>query len=135
MSETNTPSNFMDLHEIAPLIFRLSFHHGLDMTYSHVFQAFDLYRDLGKGSKFAVIAHLKGMRGIDFNTRRTLSEDRFASLLDAVAIIANDPMSRMLGNFIMGISQPKVPVRLFSSEEQAIQWIRACRNSEIEKPD
>ncbi|MCB0761715.1 MAG: hypothetical protein KDC12_09340, partial [Flavobacteriales bacterium] len=87
----------MDLHEIAPLIFRLSYDQGFDMTYSHVLQAFEKYNDLGKGNRIAIVAHMKGIRSVDFSSRRALSEDRFVSQMDAVAIIANDPMSRMLG--------------------------------------
>ncbi len=42
----------------------------------------------------------------------------------AIALITNSALSRVIGNFFIGLNRPVKPTRLFTSEESALQWLR-----------
>jgi hypothetical protein len=44
----------------------------------------------------------------------------------AVALLAGSPATRMLANFFLGMKRGVVPVRIFTSEEEAVSWIRSA---------
>ncbi len=43
--------------------------------------------------------------------------------VSAIAILINSPVSRIIGNFFMGINRAIVPSQLFTSKEKAIIWL------------
>lgn len=44
----------------------------------------------------------------------------------AVALLAGSPATRMLANFFLGMKRGLVPVRIFTSEDEAVSWIRSA---------
>lgn len=36
----------------------------------------------------------------------------------------SSPVSRVLANFYFGISHPRLPIRLFTAEDEALEWLR-----------
>lgn len=40
----------------------------------------------------------------------------------AFAILVNSPLSKLIANFFMGLNKPRVPVKLFTNEQEAINW-------------
>jgi len=49
---------------------------------------------------------------------------RRGDLVSAVALIVATPLSRMMGDFFLTVSKPKVPTRLFDDEESALAWLK-----------
>lgn len=41
-----------------------------------------------------------------------------------MALLIGSPVSRMIGNFFLGINRLRVPVRLFSDEAEALEWLK-----------
>jgi hypothetical protein len=54
--------------------------------------------------------------------------DRAAELInpvaEAMAIITTSPVSRMIANLFFGLKPPPYPVKMFSNEKDATEWIR-----------
>ena len=46
----------------------------------------------------------------------------------AAALIVDSPLSRLLGNFFLGINKPKMPVRLCKNEDEALEWIASLND-------
>jgi hypothetical protein len=42
----------------------------------------------------------------------------------AVALLAKSQLSTLIGNFYLGLNRPKLPTKLFTSESQALQWLK-----------
>lgn len=40
-----------------------------------------------------------------------------------VAIVASNPIARVIGNFFVGLNRSDVPTRLFGDEDSAIAWL------------
>ncbi|MHB8961501.1 MAG: DUF7793 family protein [Candidatus Limnocylindrales bacterium] len=49
---------------------------------------------------------------------------RRGDLVSAVALLVGTPLSRMMGNFFLGVSKPMAPTRLFDDEAAALAWLR-----------
>lgn len=43
---------------------------------------------------------------------------------EKVAIIAKGYLQTLVGNFFLGFNKPRTPIRLFKSEEKALEWIK-----------
>jgi hypothetical protein len=67
-----------------------------------------------------------GLRSIEKDAREFLSSDEGIKGLKAGAIVTNSLFSRHLANFFIRISviRPKIPTRLFSDEEEALEWLK-----------
>jgi hypothetical protein len=61
---------------------------------------------------------------VDQAARRyfSFSKDQRA-LSSRVALIAGNPVSRVIGNFFVGLNRPEIPTRLFGDEASAVAWL------------
>jgi hypothetical protein len=41
----------------------------------------------------------------------------------AFAILIDSSVSRVVGNFFLGINKPAVPTKLFTNEKEAVKWL------------
>jgi len=48
----------------------------------------------------------------------------FQDVVSACALIAGNPLSRMMANFFINVSRPNVPVRMFEDEQSALAWLQ-----------
>ena len=46
-------------------------------------------------------------------------------LVDKVALISTSLVSDLASNFFLGFNQPSIPIQLFHSEEEAINWLKS----------
>ena len=77
-------------------------------------------QDLGHG-EVRLLVDLRPNASIDRDARHF-----FISLSPhyrAVALLAGSPATRMLANFFLGFQRGTVPVRLFTSETDAVAWL------------
>lgn len=49
---------------------------------------------------------------------------RRGDLVSAVALLVRTPLSRVMGNFFLGVAKPMAPTRLFDDEAAALDWLR-----------
>ncbi|MCC6691489.1 MAG: STAS/SEC14 domain-containing protein [Bacteroidia bacterium] len=40
-----------------------------------------------------------------------------------IAMLIGSPVSKVIGNFFLGINKPTVPTQLFTSEKKAVAWL------------
>jgi hypothetical protein len=71
----------------------------------------------------ALIENL-GVISVTKEARAYFSSALGISGIKAVAILYNNPTAAILGNFIVRVNRPQIPVRLFSNRERAIGWLR-----------
>ena len=50
--------------------------------------------------------------------------ERTASIQRATALLVASPLSATIANFFMGLNKPLSPTRLFTNEDEAIDWLR-----------
>jgi hypothetical protein len=81
-------------------------------------------RELAAGTRRPVLVDLRPIRSMDKASRDYSASSEHVDLMSAVALLIGSPLSRVIGNFFLGLNRPRFPVRLFSDEEEARQWLR-----------
>lgn len=82
----------------------------------------------------AEVAGGKQLRPLLVDLRPTKSMDRAArahyagggppGFLNAVALMIGSPLTRILVSFFTGLNKPLVPTQVFTSEAEALAWLR-----------
>jgi len=71
-----------------------------------------------------LLADIRRVRGVDRGGRTHAAGPEGARYALALALLVGSPLSRALGNFFLGLNKPLVPCRLFTSEPEALAWLR-----------
>ena len=82
------------------------------------------YAKLAGDARRPLLVDARGVHSIDRAARRLLSGPRAAEVCSAVALVVGSPLSRVVGNFFVGLNRPRFPVRLFDDEQRARAWLR-----------
>jgi hypothetical protein len=56
--------------------------------------------------------------------RRHFAGAEHAKTFTKAALIVTSPISRLIGNFFLGLNKPLKPTRLFNTKEDGLKWLR-----------
>ena len=73
--------------------------------------------------KTRVLIDMTAVTEITKEARDYFANKRTASIQRATALLIGSPVSRLIGNFFMGLNRPISPTRLFTNPHKAIQWL------------
>jgi hypothetical protein len=79
------------------------------------------------GKKCSTLVIMSNVLSQDAETRRIYGEMSGTGLFFATALVVDNPLSRALGSFLIGLSKPQVPIKLFDTVEKGIEWLRTVR--------
>lgn len=100
---------------------------GAEVTLEDAKETMAAYLKLNKGKRRPLFIDTKTMKSMSRETRKYYAGEEAAKVASAAAIIVGTPVSRVLGNFYLGLSNPHLPSRLFSSEDEALAWLKGYR--------
>jgi hypothetical protein len=66
----------------------------------------------------------QGVISMDKEARDYLSSEDANRGLKAGAIISDSVFTSILSNFFLSVSKPKIPAKLFTSQDQAMKWLQ-----------
>lgn len=52
-----------------------------------------------------------------------------SELVSASAVVGSSPMLRMMANFYIMVNKPKIPTRMFTDRESAVEWLSQFKQS------
>jgi len=97
---------------------------GAELTLEDAQETMAAYLKLYQGKRRPLYIDTKTMKSMSRETRQYYAGAEAAKVASAAAVIVGTPVSRVLGNFYLGISNPLLPTRLFSSEDDALEWLK-----------
>jgi len=56
--------------------------------------------------------------------RKYFAGTEHAKMFSKCALIINNPISRIIGNFFLGANKPLKPTRLFTNKNDALKWLK-----------
>lgn len=62
--------------------------------------------------------------GATREARAYLASEEVAKVQCACALLVNSALSRMIGQFFLGLNKTKFPIRLFQDEHKAKEWLK-----------
>lgn len=78
------------------------------------------------GKPSPVLVDMTELLSMDRDARQYFAGAETARVESAVAILIRSPLSRAIGNFFMGLNKPLFPTRLFTSEQDALAWLKSA---------
>ena len=76
-----------------------------------------------KGQRYALWVDMRGIKSMTREARSYLASVG-ATLVTGAALITGSAVNRTLGNIFLKIDKPPVPIKLFTDEQKAMEWVR-----------
>lgn len=105
-------------------ILRSSYKRAADNTLAEAKKVVRSMGILGHGTRRPVLVDFRGMKSMDRDARAYFAGPATAAVVSATAILVDSSLEKALGNAFMGMNKPLVPTRLFTSEAQAMAWLK-----------
>jgi hypothetical protein len=83
----------------------------------------DANRVAARGSRRPLLVDMSRVKSISREARAYYAAEA-PRVVCAVGLVVGSPLSKMIGNFFLGLNRPAIPTRLFSSTEAAASWLR-----------
>jgi hypothetical protein len=77
-----------------------------------------------EGQPVGVLLVDRGVSSFDKAARDYLASSEGTRFIKAGAILCEGPATAIIGNFIIKVNKPTIPVRLFTNKERAIGWLK-----------
>jgi hypothetical protein len=107
--------------------------HGAEITLPDAEENTRLVASITQGNKPPILVDIRDILSITKEARDHFSMKNREPGVIAIALLIKSPVSRVIGNFYLGISRPRVPTRLFTSEAQAVNWLKTYINRHVPK--
>lgn len=88
---------------------------------------------VNSGQKGYLVVDSTKIKGMSREARIIYSGPEAAAVCHAIAIIIGSPVSRVIGNFFMGINKHPFPSKLFTNEQEAVNWLTEFRDEHQSK--
>ena len=96
---------------------------NIEITREELVTVFTYIKSQSGGKKICWLGDISMANSADKETREFAAEIT-PSLVEALALVTDSPVSRMLGNLFIGLQKPAYPVKLFTNETEARKWLR-----------
>lgn len=79
---------------------------------------------LANNTDYPFMGFLDGLSSASKEARDFFSHGDGIRHMKKLALLTNSPINKMVGNFFLAINKPAVPTRLFTSNEDALNWLK-----------
>ena len=76
-----------------------------------------------KGKSYALLVDMRGIKSTNTEARKYMASQG-TEHVKAGALITGSPMNRTIGNIFLTIDKPPIPIKLFTDEQKARQWLK-----------
>ena len=83
-----------------------------------------VFRNLALGVKRPLLSDISNVKSVSREAREFFAGEETGKIISAIGLIIKSPISRVIGNFYLSVNRPSFPVKLFTSEEEAIRWLK-----------
>ena len=101
---------------------------GAEIRISDAIELIEAQTVFAAGKKRPLFIDASKLKSMSRDARNHFGQKQAAENVTALALLTNSPVSRVIGNFFMGLNKPIFPTRLFSSETDAISWLNSHLN-------
>ncbi|MYM56218.1 DUF7793 family protein [Thalassovita mangrovi] len=79
------------------------------------------------GKKRPLLIDMAGSQGATHDARLQYSGEAMSRNISAEAMLVTTPVTKVVGRFFVSLNKPRHLLRLFSSEPEAVAWLRQYR--------
>ena len=83
------------------------------------------YVQLARGRRRPLLMDMRTVSGpLDREAREYYAGPQYAALVSATALLVGSPVGRVIGSFVLRLTRPVSPIRIFTSESEALAWLK-----------
>jgi hypothetical protein len=105
-------------------ILRVLLKPGAVMTLKDVKLSTEATEELAGGKKVLTLVNMVNVRSVTREARVYSGSEHAARNTLALALLVGSPVSRVIGNFMIGLNKTSYPTRLFTQEDEALAWLK-----------
>ena len=120
MTELELP--FVTIRYKAPVVY-LVFKEGADLDVPEVKQMIKVAGSLTNNNPYLLCSDARTYFQITSEARKVSSDKSESSLVVANAVLVNNLPLRLTANLFIKINKPHFPLRVFTDEEKAMEWL------------
>ena len=87
-------------------------------------EIYDTVMNIAKGRLYPLLIDANSIVSMDRDARKRFSKETTVS---AVALLVGTPLSKIIGNFFIGLNKTSIPFKLFTSKTDALEWLKAFK--------
>jgi hypothetical protein len=76
------------------------------------------------GKPRPALVDMSDLKSMTREARLYFAGPETAKVESAAALVIKSPLTKAIGNFFMGLNKPIIPTRLFTTETEAVAWLR-----------
>ena len=95
-----------------------------DETIEDARELYDIIKIVTENKKCPVLVDMRLQKSITREARQFYSRKESMDTTTALALFVESSISKVLANFYLGLNKPPYPTRLFTSEDEAREWLR-----------
>ena len=122
MKEITTRTEKIVLHPSGVVV--CTVHKSIYMEIEDAIENIKAIKELSVEKKVPVVVDIQASKGASKACREYFAGDEAAKVQSACVLLVSSPMSRLIGNFFIGLNKTKFPTRLFSDKDSAISWLK-----------
>lgn len=103
---------------------RCTFHVGARVEEADAHGHIEALKSLCGQERLPVLVDLRGIVSQAARTRAIYAGEESAKFTQVCALLINSPVSRIIGSFFLAFNKPLYPTKLFTSEAEAVGWLR-----------
>ncbi len=81
-----------------------------------------------EGKDYLFLIDARKVNSITKEARDFLASDEGSKHVIASALVIESKVGKLLGNFFLQISKPKVPLKLFTNKNDALDWLNSFQS-------
>jgi hypothetical protein len=105
-------------------IFLLKVNSGEYIEPEDVMEMRTIFSKIADGSKFTVLLDATNTFQVDPKARAIIAGKEFSEQRIGAAFVVTSLASRLIGNFFIRFNRPASPTKLFSNQQDALEWLR-----------
>ena len=123
MERNTIETSVATISKVEPGIARIIYKADARVTIAEARENVEAVAKVGDGVPSPVFIDVRPLSTIDRDSRQYFVGDEAGEVTSATALLVDSPMSRVIGNFFIGVNRSEWPVRMFSGESEAMVWL------------
>ncbi len=101
---------------------------GTKVTIEDTFEECRIISEMSGFKKVPILVDLNLVKSVCRESRMYYGGKEAEKIFKVAALLVGTKMSRVLGSFFIGLNKPTTPVKLFTSEKEALKWLKDFDN-------
>lgn len=97
---------------------------GAHLTFEDTLNECRIISEISGFKKVLILVDINNVKHVPRESRMYYASKEAEKIFKAAALLVGTQMSRLLGSFFLGLNKPAMPVKLFTSEIEAIKWLK-----------